>query len=113
MRFQKGNTYASRGGRARAQKLSAEERKEIARAGRQAVVEKIFEGDAEAQRQWWRELSLYNYETQVGEVTGGYGRQVQAKARHPGNPAQWYEWYKTGKRSSNGDVDFYPAEEER
>jgi general stress protein YciG len=47
-RFARGNAEARRGGQARAQALTPERRREIARAGWLAVVTKRFGGDAEA-----------------------------------------------------------------
>jgi len=44
-RFAPGNTTARQGGQARAARLTAERRQEIARLGWQALVERHFDGD--------------------------------------------------------------------
>jgi hypothetical protein len=50
---------SSRGGRARAAKLSADRRRDIARMGWLALVERRFAGDAQAAREWLRAKGLW------------------------------------------------------
>jgi hypothetical protein len=50
--FLPGNRWASQGGQARAAKLSAKERKVIARKGFDALVARRFGGDREAATKW-------------------------------------------------------------
>ncbi len=68
-RFTAGNEWASKGGRARAKALPAERRKEIARLGFAAMVERHFAGDRQKATDWltakgvillfiWREILL-------------------------------------------------------
>jgi hypothetical protein len=51
-RFVKGGGGGAAGGRARAAKLSAEERSRIAAMGLQAIADRDFEGDVEAAQRW-------------------------------------------------------------
>jgi hypothetical protein len=51
-RFLPGHRWASEGGQARAKKLSARRRREIAARGFQAIVDKRFGGDREAAKEW-------------------------------------------------------------
>jgi hypothetical protein len=48
----KGNAYASMGGRARAAKLDADRRREIAQSGLQGLADKNFAGDVAAAAAW-------------------------------------------------------------
>ena len=47
-RFTSGNGYASVGGRVRAERLTPERRREIARSGWLALVDRRYDGDASA-----------------------------------------------------------------
>ena len=58
MPFQPGNAFASIGGRTRAQKLSAERRRDIARSGFEATTQKHFAGDAKRHVQWFIDSGL-------------------------------------------------------
>ncbi len=51
-RFTAGNEWASKGGRARARALSPQRRREIARMGFAAMVDRHFEGDKKAAVDW-------------------------------------------------------------
>lgn len=51
-RFGPGNQWAAQGGRARAKALPARRRKEIARLGFAAMVQKWFDGDKQAAVDW-------------------------------------------------------------
>lgn len=89
-RFTAGNDYATQGGRARAEKLPPERRREIARAGFRALVERRFDGD-------WEMAKRY-----VGEV-GAWGSDVYRgtpwqRFTHPGTiDAFLSRWKPTGE----------------
>jgi hypothetical protein len=80
-RFLPGHHWAVKGGQARAEKLSAKERKAIARKGFQALVDSRFGGDREAAVAWltakgqWANDQHYSPEMQVfrdpGPMPGG------------------------------------------
>lgn len=63
-RFAKGNIISHRGGTARARKLSAERRKEIARMGYEAMVQKHFKGDFAEANNWLRRKALWAQDRQ-------------------------------------------------
>jgi hypothetical protein len=57
-RFVKGHRLASRGGRARAAKLTAAQRRAIAKKGWRAMVAKHFDGDQEAAKEFFWKKGL-------------------------------------------------------
>jgi hypothetical protein len=75
-RFIRGNQIARAGGRARAERLTPERRREIARAGWEGFVNQRFGGDADAARRWFAELGGWVAENIHGELFGRF--------EHPG-----------------------------
>ncbi|MCO6450407.1 MAG: hypothetical protein J5I90_06420 [Caldilineales bacterium] len=75
-RFTRGNPYAARGGRARAQALSPQRRREIARLGFAALVETRFDGDSDMARGWLGSVGAW-----AGDVYRGTPWQ---RFQHPG-----------------------------
>lgn len=86
-RFTKGNPEAARGGQARAAALSPEQRRQIARRARAAMVRRHFGGDDGAQRAYFAELGVFNYEVQAGAFRPG--SPLRTNARHPGAIQDW------------------------
>lgn len=86
-RFAPGNDLASAGGRARAAKLSRRRRRQIARMGYRAMVEKHFLGDFHAQHRYLGELGAYAYDVQAGAHLPG--SPLRPIARHPGTISEW------------------------
>ena len=82
-RFLPGNTVAGAGGRARAAKLSKRRRRQIAKQGYRAMVNRHFGGDDRAQRAYLAELGRWAYEQQAA-VDVGLGASVAMATRHPG-----------------------------
>lgn len=82
-RFTHGNPFASAGGLARAARLSAERRREIARRARLAMVRKHFDGDDRGQRAYFAALGVWNSE-RVFE-----GTPIPVRAVHPGPIQEW------------------------
>ena len=101
-RFTTGNTAASAGGRARAAKLSARRRRQIARQGYRAMVAKCFHGDERAQRAYFAALGLWNSE-RVFE-----GTPVPVRASYPGKPNEFLTryWQLELFRGLHLDVEF-------
>jgi hypothetical protein len=58
-RFAPGNADASKGGQARAERLTPARRREIARAGWRAMVERHFGGDEQAAGEWLGRLGAW------------------------------------------------------
>lgn len=87
MKFTNNNSFASKGGKARAERLSAERRREIARRARAVMVSRHFGGDDLAQRAYFAELGVYNYEVQAGAFRPG--SPLRTNARHPGTIQDW------------------------
>jgi general stress protein YciG len=81
--FLPGHRWARKGGQARAEKLSAQRRREIARKGFDALVAKRFSGDRDAAKEWlvkkgqWANDQHYPPELRVfedpGPMPGGEG----------------------------------------
>ncbi len=90
-RFAPGNQVSSQGGRARAAKLSPRRRKAIARKGYRTMVTRHFGGDQVAQRKYFGELGVYNYEVQAG--TFRPGSPLRTPTRHPGPIQTWRARY--------------------
>lgn len=67
-RFAAGNIHARAGGIRRAQVLSPERRREIARKGGKAAIralaDRYFGGDIQAARRWWVARNLYLQDSQ-------------------------------------------------
>lgn len=61
-RFVPGNTVASRGGQARAVKLTPERRSAIALMGWQGLVKKRFDGDKERALLWLSAVGWWGYD---------------------------------------------------
>lgn len=59
-KFQPNNKHAAAGGRARARKLSARKRKQIARSGWLALVQKRFHGDEAIAKEYMRALAKFH-----------------------------------------------------
>jgi hypothetical protein len=82
--FLPGHRWASKGGQARAKKLTAQRRREIAAKGFQAVVDKRFGGDREAAKGWlvkkghWANDQHYPPSFQVFEDPGPMPENGQA-----------------------------------
>lgn len=51
-KFEPGNDFSVSGGRARAAKLTADERRAIALKGLQAIADRLFDGDVVAAQLW-------------------------------------------------------------
>lgn len=64
-RFDLCNSHSFKGGRARAEKLSPERRREIAQAGFQGLADRHFKGDRRKAAEWLRS---------AGVLTGLFGR---------------------------------------
>lgn len=58
-RFLPGHPWASKGGEARAAKLTRQRRQEIARSGFQALADRHFDGDRRAAGQWLSAKGLH------------------------------------------------------
>lgn len=58
-RFTPGNPYASKGGKARAERLTSEQRKEIARKGFYGLVAQRFNDDRDAACSWLGKLGAW------------------------------------------------------
>lgn len=92
-RFAPGNTIASAGGHARAQKLPKRRRRAIARKGYRAMVRRHFDGDAICQKHYLAALGAYAYEV----AAGAYDPRspLRPNAQHPGTiqefRAQFYQ----------------------
>lgn len=86
-RFTHGNTFASAGGRARAEKLSRLRRRQIARMGYRAMVDKHFLGDFRAQRAYFAALGVWNSEKVF------LGTPVPVRAEDPGKPTDFLTRY--------------------
>ena len=86
-RFVRGNSIASIGGQARAQKLSPRRRKAIARLARRRMVERHFGGDDRQQRQYFAELGRYAYEAAAGSYRPG--SPLRTAVQHPGPIQDW------------------------
>ncbi len=71
--FELCNGYGFRGGRARAEKLSPERRREIAAMGFQALADKYFKGDRRKCRDWL---------VDAGILTQLFGREYMRRT-HP------------------------------
>lgn len=106
-RFTRGNMAAAAGGLARAAKLSARRRREIAAAGRAAQVEKWFLGDDQGQRRYMAQLGAWVYDQQAG--AGAPGSALQAVATHPGTISEFCarRWQPALLTGPHLDVDFY------
>lgn len=63
-RFLPGNPWAGVGGHTRAKKLNKRRRREIARLGWQAVTDKHFGGDAQAHKEWFTAMGLWEQDRQ-------------------------------------------------
>ena len=66
-RFGPGNSFGSAGGRARAERLTPEQRREIGRAGWRGLVDKRFGGDEDAAREWFAALGAWASQVVHGE----------------------------------------------
>ena len=86
-RFAPGNAYASKGGLARAAKLSRRRRRQIARMGYRAMVEKHVLGDYRAQRHYFAALGVWNSEKVF------IGTPVPVRAKDPGKPTDFLTRY--------------------
>jgi hypothetical protein len=75
-RFVAGNQVARVGGRVRAARLTPDRRREIARAGWDALVKQRFDGDEEAARHWLGKLGAW--------ASDAAYRDVCPKFEHPG-----------------------------
>lgn len=82
-RFGLRNRTAKSGGVARAEKLTAERRSEIARSGWVGRVHRNFQGDFDAARDYMRQLGTWSYEQQA-EIDNLAGRTP-----HPGTPSEF------------------------
>jgi hypothetical protein len=82
--FVRGNTIASKGGRARARKLTPARRSEIARMGWNAMVDKHFAGDEMAAKRWWGSIGAW-----ASDVMAGYAGTWMHVFHHPGPPDQF------------------------
>jgi hypothetical protein len=80
-RFLKGNQHASTGGRARAERLTADERRAIARAGFRALVDQRFAGDGNAAREYIGKLGAWAVERAAYAGTILYNPEAYP---HPG-----------------------------
>lgn len=79
-RFTQNNRAAERGGQARAAKLPAARRREIARLGWQALVEQRFAGDAQ----------------RAGEYIGQLGAWAAERSAYAGSPLYQPAWEHPG-----------------
>ena len=86
-RFIRGNTIASAGGQARAQALTPQRRRAIARQARRRMVERHFGGDDGQQRRYFAELGRYAYEAQAGSYRAR--SPLRTAVRHPGPIQDW------------------------
>ncbi len=100
--FQPGNEFARLGGQARAARLSKRRRREIARRGWDAMVERHFAGDQIAAKHYLAALGTWNSE-KVFE-----GTPVPVRGRHPGPIQEWLAAYWTPDLFTGDhiDVDF-------
>jgi hypothetical protein len=82
--FTAGNTFAKRGGKARARSLTKAQRRAIARAGWEAMVEQQFGGDEALAKEWWGRIGKW-----ASDVAAGYaGTHIQV-FHHPGSPEEF------------------------
>ena len=86
--FVRANTLASKGGRARARKLTPQHRHEIARQVCVALVASHFAGDEAAARRWWGEIGKW-----ASDVAAGYAGTRMHVFHHPGQPAEFLQTY--------------------
>jgi hypothetical protein len=84
--FAPGNRFAAQGGQARARRLSARRRQEIARQGWAAMVDKHFAGDEQAAKAWWGAIGKW-----ASDVSAGYAGTWMQAFSHPGPPAAFLE----------------------
>lgn len=70
-RFAKGNSLAAQGGQARAQKLSPQQRSQIAAKGFQTMVERHFDGDRQKAKAWLTARGLWTLDS--GYRQRGFG----------------------------------------
>ena len=102
-RFQAKNPFASRGGNARAKKLSKRRRKKIARLGWKGLVERRFEGNEAAARFWWGKVGAHTY---ARLAVGGTAIPWKSVFDYPGSPEEFMTWYRRLFPGCDQDVAF-------
>ena len=83
--FAPGNSISSRGGRARAAKLSPRRRRQIAKSGWVGLVDRRFGGDERAAKLWVGAVGAFHYDQQLQ----GLGWYLRPAFPPPGTPSQF------------------------
>lgn len=103
--FVRGNTVASKGGRARARTLTPAQRRQIARQGWDAMVDKHFAGDEAAAKRWWGSIGAW-----ASDVMAGYAGTWMQVFQHPGQPAEFLQVYQAQQAYKQQRLEFTLSE---
>ena len=104
-RFTAGNGYARKGGRARARKVDPERLSEIGRLGWAALVDRRFNGNTAAAREWWGRLGFHTYARHALEGTPNAHKLAQPNYAHPGTPEEFTAAYERRLAFTLDDVE--------
>ena len=98
-KFAKGNTISSKGGQARAAKLSKRRRRQIAKQGFQALVDKRFNGNRQLAKNWVGDIGAHNYAKSTG-------LRLKACFAHPGEPEEYVARALSKMGNPDEEIDF-------